>query len=264
MCACTTEAGMPARGRLFAETLVLAALSLPARADEALAALAPLRSGQADLELGLGGGFAAKRGAFELLPNAILSARAGVSDNLELALPGLVTISWRLPILPLEPRVALGGGATALGYASSEGLFVIPGANASVHFSHGASAAFFEAGGFTGAIGGKFQDTSTTTFLASGWALAVTPRLTFGVAAEASTLLIDSLGEGRSRATVTVGSSTFGPHSQTPLVRFQLLGECYLDGWFAVSVTRNLAPPSPPDVIATFLGSVGVTWAPQW
>lgn len=94
---------------------------------------APLRAGELELLGGLGGVYSTREGAW---PNPTvrlgLGLRRGITDNLQLAFPLLVTLSADLG--GLWPRLSLTTGLVGIGYSNVLGAYVQPSVGVGAHF----------------------------------------------------------------------------------------------------------------------------------
>lgn len=241
---------------------MLPLLLLVARADESslLAPAAPLEEGL-ELRGGAGLGRFVLGGEYVLFPAIQLAARYAPTENIELALPLIVSASARLPIGG-RPIVAASVGAVAIGYDSLRGAYFTPSVDVSLHFVNRRTAVFVVVGVRSDAIGAVVQDLSPTGFVRAGWMVLVTETLAVGFSSEFS-LLLDVVGN-REALHIEVGSPLNGPHSTVPAIRWALTDSVAIDGWIWVDAARFTAGSATFAGLATVAGELSVTWSPRF
>ncbi len=243
---------------MIALALCLAAAPIgspPSSAGWALQ-LEPARAGTVDLMAASGLAFTSSPVA-PVAPSVALGARWGITDNVQLALPLLVTGSFSVDDIGgvggLSPRFAVTTGLAGAGYSSAAGVILAPALAGTVSLVGRRMALVFTADASAQTAGGDVVDEAgggvagVVVRLDDRWSLGFSGRLA---------ARHDTAG-GRDSATIGVGSPGGAVPADVPTVRVRLTGAWSLELWaFAAATTVKGGPTSPVTVGA----NAGVTW----
>jgi hypothetical protein len=215
--------------RIFAVAALFYAVGL--RATEWDDTIAPARAGHIDA--GVGGGLAFTPDVSQsalgsaLTPNAVIAARWGITDQLQLAWPLLATLSSDVPLVDDEAaRMSITVGVAGIGWSSASGFLLTP-----------VMAASCALGGRRIALVGSLDLSATTAGVhaiaggagvSAGFLWRLDDRVTLGFAGLASAAAFDG---GKRAFTIGVGSAGGGVPADVPTVRVIIVKQLSVELW---------------------------------